>query len=479
MKIMNFGADLAPRAGNAGTGVGERRRFGPVSLRLQINSALTVLMLLFIGALVALEIDDSRRSVAEEIEASSRIAGQLLTEIARLDQSSDAASVRAFLLKLGRVRANEIELTGHDGEVLYRSPPPTYKAGRDAPPWFARLMTPQIGSSTILLRDGRLSVTPNASRSVLDAWDDLKRFALICGAFLVVVNVAVFWFTGRAVAPLERITGALSHIERGALDTRLPLLRGREARQIGESFNRMASAVEETMRIREQAERARAQLADGRALARVIQQRMEEERRFLARELHDELGQTVTAIRSIAASIDAAGRDDETTRRIRMIEELAVGLQEGMRELIPRLRPLALDELGLAEALRDLVEDHRLHHPAIAFELAIDGSLDGVPGELAIALYRVAQESLTNVVKHARATRCAVSVAAQTEELSLRVEDDGSGVAETDLAKPGRFGVRGMRERIESLGGSLSFARAGLGGLAVVARLPLAAAAQD
>jgi two-component system sensor histidine kinase UhpB len=280
------------------------------------------------------------------------------------------------------------------------------------------------------------------------------------------------------VAPLERITDALSHVERGALDTRLPLLRGREARQIGESFNRMAAAVEETMRIREQAERVRAQLADGRALARVIQSRMEEERRLLARELHDELGQTVTAIRSIAASIDTAGSGEETARRIGMIEELAVRLQEGMRELIPRLRPLALDELGLAEALRDLVEDYRLHHPGIAFDLAIEGSLDGVPDELAIALYRVVQESLTNIVKHAHATRCAVGLAARPEELSLRVEDDGTGFGETDLAKPGRFGVRGMRERIESLGGSLSFARAELGGLAVIARLPLLAAVQ-
>jgi two-component system sensor histidine kinase UhpB len=149
-----------------------------------------------------------------------------------------------------------------------------------------------------------------------------------------------------------------------------------------------------------------------------------------------------------------------------------------MRELIPRLRPLALDELGLAEALRDLVEDYRLHHPGIAFDLATEGSLDGVPGEPAIALYRIVQESLTNVVKHARATRCAVGLAARSDELSLRVEDDGTGVGETDLAKPGRFGVRGMRERIESLGGSLSFARAELGGLAVIARLPLLAAVQ-
>ena len=446
-----------------------------MSLRLQINIAITALMLLFIGALVVVEIDDSTRSVAEEMEASSRVAGLLLEGITKIDQGSDPTWLRAFLMRLGRVRANEIELVASDGTALYRSPPPTYKAGRNAPEWFVRLMTPKTDPLTISLQGATLRVTPNASRAILDAWDNLYRFALICGVFLVVANIAVFWFTGRAVAPLERIAKALSHVERGALDTRLPLLRGREARQIGESFNRMATAVEETMRIREQAERARAQLANGRAFAREIQSRIEEERRLLARELHDELGQTVTAIRSIAASIESGALTDDGAKRVKMIEELAVRLHEGMRDLVPRLRPLALDELGLAEALRDLVDDHRAHHGGLAFELTTSGNLSAVPGELAIALYRVVQESLTNVVKHAHATRCSITLAARHDELSLTVEDDGRGVGETDLAKAGRFGVRGMRERIESLGGSFTFAKADLGGLAVQVRLPLAA----
>ena len=446
-----------------------------MSLRLQINIAITALMLLFIGALVAVEIEASSRSVAEEMEASSRVAALLLGGITKIEQGTDPTWFRAFLVQLGRVRSNEIELVASEGTVLYRSPPPTYKAGRNAPEWFVRLMTPNTNPLTISLRGATLRVTPNPSRAILDAWDNLYRFALICGVFLVVANIAVFWFTGRAVAPLEHIANALSHVERGALDTRLPLLRGREARQIGESFNRMATAVEETMRVREQAERARAELASGRAFAREIQARIEEERRLLARELHDELGQIVTAIRSIAASIESGALTDGAAKRVKMIEELAVRLHEGMRDLVPRLRPLALDELGLAEALRDLVDDHQAHHGALAFELTTSGELGAVPGELAIALYRVVQESLTNVVKHAHATRCLIRLAARDDEISLTVEDDGRGVAEADLAKAGRFGVRGMRERIESLGGTFAFGEADLGGLAVHVRLPLAA----
>jgi two-component system sensor histidine kinase UhpB len=449
-----------------------------MSLRLQINIAITVLMLLFIGALVVVEIDASSRSVAEEMEASSRIAGQLLEAISRIDQGSEPTWIRGFLERTGRVRANEIELIAADGTVLYRSPPATYKAGRNAPEWFARLMTPRTAQLAIPVHGAMLRVTPNASRAILDAWDDLYRIALISAVFLIVVNAAVFWFAGRAIAPLERIVHALTDVERGALDTRLPLLRGREARQIGESFNRMAAAVEETVRIRELAERARAQLANGRAVSREIQARMEEERRLLARELHDELGQTVTAIRSIAASIAPGAVPNGVGERIKMIEELAVRLQEGLRDLVPRLRPLALDELGLAEALRDLVEDHRTHHGDLSFELKTSGNLEAISGELAIALYRVVQESLTNVVRHAQATRCVVAVAAGRNDLTLTIEDDGLGVVDGDLAKADHFGVRGMRERIESLGGTFAFATATLGGLAVHVRLPLPGAAE-
>jgi two-component system sensor histidine kinase UhpB len=444
-----------------------------MSLRLQINIAITVLMLLFIGTLIVVEIDDSRRSVAEEMEASSRIAIQLLEGIARIDQGADPAWIRSFLARLGRVRANEIELVADDGTVTYRSPPATYKAGRDAPEWFSRLMTPKISPLAIQLRGAILRVSPNASRAILDAWDNLYRFALISGIFLVVANAAVFWFTGRAVAPLERIAGALSHVEHGALDTRLPLLHGREARQIGESFNRMAAAVEETIHIRDQAEGVRAQLANERALARDVHARMEEERRLLARELHDELGQTVTAIRSIVASIGQGTLSSDAATRVKMIEELAVRLQGGMRNLVPRLRPLALDELGLVEALHDLVDDHRAHHSELAFELTTSGNFGAVCDELAIALYRVIQESLTNVVKHSHATHCVITLEAGQDELLLTVEDDGTGVVETDLTKADRFGVRGMRERIESLDGSFAFAKGVLGGLAVHVRLPL------
>src|SRR5215472_15815815 len=103
-----------------------------MSLRLQINIAITMLMSLFIGTLVVVEIDAASRSMAEEMEAASRVTGLLLDWITKIDQGADPAWLRACLTRLGRVRANEIALLAPDGTVLYASPPPTYKVGRDA-----------------------------------------------------------------------------------------------------------------------------------------------------------------------------------------------------------------------------------------------------------------------------------------------------------------------------------------------------------
>ena len=442
-----------------------------MSLRLQINLAITVLMLLFLGALFWLEIDDARRSVREEIEASSRVAGHLLTAVIRADVAANPIWVRDFLARVGRIRANEVELIARNGALMYRSPPPTYKAGRAAPAWYAALVSPPAKTLRLRLPMGELRVTSDPSRSVLDAWDDLGRIALISAGFLIVVNVAAFWFAGRALAPIEQVVEGLQRMESGALDTRLAPTAGREARVMAESFNRMAAAVQETVRMREAAERSRAQLAERQALAREVQAHVEEERRALARELHDEFGQTVTAIRSVVASLEPVPQPEATTRGLAIIKDLANRLYDGMHRLVPRLRPMALDDLGLAAALAELVQEQRVAHPGLAVQLEVEGTWQGIPDEVAIALYRVAQEGLTNVVRHAAAARCTVALTASGESIRLTVADDGRGGAAASGS--GRFGLRGMRERVESLGGTLEIRDAPGGGTLIAASVPL------
>src|SRR5271168_117210 len=164
-------------------------------LRTRLNLVVAGLSAAFVIVLIAAEIQSTRESVREEIEAANRVAAHLLGRLAVVYSTIGGPDlVLHFLERLGRVRANEVYLLSPTGEVLYRSPPATYKAGREAPAWFARLLTPQLDKVTFELRGGvQLVVEPQSSRAVLDAWDEIARLSAIGAIMLVIVNGLAFW----------------------------------------------------------------------------------------------------------------------------------------------------------------------------------------------------------------------------------------------------------------------------------------------
>lgn len=445
-----------------------------MSLRLKINLVLALLLTFFLATFVYLQIDYTRSSVHEEIEGSNRVAIQLLTRISSLFQVEDPAALAEFLRQTGRVRANDIVLYGPAGEVLQQSPASSYKAGRDAPDWFARLVSPEIRERRIILPKAQLVITPNASRAILDGWDALQLIVISAGPAFLVGSLLMFWIVGRWLAPLERIRLALHQMERGDHTIRLPLLAGKEVREMGRAFNRMAQAVDETIQARQAAAEARAKLIAQREFTQVLQQRIEEERGALARELHDDLGQSLTAIRTISQSIALQTAHDQNplNRSALLLMETAASMYDAMHRMIPRLRPSALDDLGLTEAVRDLVSATQLSHPGLAFDLHLDESIPALSEALQISAYRIVQEALTNVLRHAQASRVELRIEMDQDALVISIADNGRGSTEA-LERAGHYGIRGMRERAESLGGVIAFSRGGAGGLAVRARLPL------
>src|SRR5688500_6942806 len=134
-----------------------------MSLRLQINVLLTAMMVLFIAALGWQQIDSTRRSVQQEIQAAHRVATQVLTRVSFVYRRAGLDGMVDFLHQLGRVRANEIILRDDEGRVLYESPPSPYKAGRDAPAWFAALVTTPETPRNIPLEGGQITVSANPS----------------------------------------------------------------------------------------------------------------------------------------------------------------------------------------------------------------------------------------------------------------------------------------------------------------------------
>jgi len=445
-----------------------------VSLRLQINLLLTALIGIFVGVLLWQQVDNTRRSVREEVEAASLVATQLLTRVTWVYGQSGLPGMKEFLERLGRVRANDIELLDIGGVEIYRSPPSPYKAGRDAPGWFARIVSPPMEAKQIALPSGRLLVRADPSRATLDGWDDLVRLLWIAGAVFVLGNLLAYWLAGRALRPLRKVVDGLREMERGAFHTRLPELPGREAQVMSHAFNAMAQAVEENVAARRAAAEATEKLAENRELTQIIQARIEEERGAIARELHDELGQSVTAIKSVGLSIAqrAAGKDEMIEQAARLVVDTAGQIYDVVHHMIPRLRPLALDRFGLADALDDLLGDWRLQHPGIEFSLRRNELPEHLGDTLTTTVYRIVQEAVNNALRHAHATRIAIELGVADGDLTISVEDNGRGLP-ANWRTPGHYGVIGMRERAFTLGGMLELQKPEGGGLRVFARIPL------
>ena len=449
-----------------------------MKLRTRLNLVVAGLTALFVVALCTAEIRSTRDSVREEIEAANRVAAQLLGRLASIySREGGSELVLQFLQQLGRVRANDITLKSATGEVLYRSPPPTYKTGRTAPPWFAQVLTPRTPRHIFPLPGGSLLVVEaDTSRAIIDAWDSLLRLLSLSAVLLLAVNGLAFWLVDRALAPFPVIATGLERIQRGDLAFRLPPLPGFEAGAIGAAFNRMAQAVEDKVGAERKAREAQTRLEERQEMARIVEQKVEEERRLIAHELHDEFGQSVTAIRSLAQAIAAHGgaRDAATGEAAKLISDEAARLYDNMHGLIPRLTPLSLDTLGLGTTLDNLVKDWQRRYPTIALSLRQDFSEDLGPS-VTLAIYRVVQEGLINALRHAQASRIDTAVESDGKRIMVTVTDDGVGLP-ADWSRPGHFGLRGLAERVEHLGGAFTVSNCPSRGVRLEAQIPLVAA---
>lgn len=243
---------------------------------------------------------------------------------------------------------------------------------------------------------------------------------------------------------------------------------------MGIAFNRMAQAVQDDIASRQQIAQAQARLAAQKEFTQSLHRRIEDERSAIARELHDEMGQSLTAIRSIAAALaqspELQGKPGAGAARL--LFETAGSTFDAMHRLIPRLRPIQLDEIGLANAVRDLVSSLQQAHPGLHMTLQLPNAIDGVDTDVETCAYRILQEALTNVVRHAGASRVRIALRIDDGSLRLTISDNGCGAADP-FSRAGHYGVRGMRERAEALGGTLAISSGPQGGLEVEACIPL------
>lgn len=216
-------------------------------------------------------------------------------------------------------------------------------------------------------------------------------------------------------------------------------------------------------------------LREHRDLAQQYVHFQESERKALARELHDELGQYLNAIKTDAVSIQSKVRDASLGRAASAIVSHCDHLQTIVRGLIGKLRPVGLDVLGLRAALEHLLEDAQRRTPQRRIEISLQDEIDGLDEDTSLTIYRLVQEGVTNAARHSDATVLNVSIArkpAGTRDLvEVVLADNGRGA---DLHRQTLgLGLRGMRERVEMLEGELQIASMPGHGFTIRARLPV------
>jgi len=237
------------------------------------------------------------------------------------------------------------------------------------------------------------------------------------------------------------------------------------------SWRRYRQALAQLAARRAAETRLAAALAENRELAQQHLLVQESERKHLARELHDELGQYLNAIKLDAVVTREASSSEDSPAALAAARTISAvdHVHAVVNDIIRRLRPAGLDELGLVAALENCIDHWRQRLPQTRFSLSLSGSLDDLGETLNLTLYRLIQEGLTNSFKHAGAAQIDISLSRASEVL-LTVADDGRG---TDAAvRSTGFGLSGMKERVELMGGTFSIESSAGNGFAIEARIP-------
>lgn len=218
-------------------------------------------------------------------------------------------------------------------------------------------------------------------------------------------------------------------------------------------------------------------LAENRALGEHARQQQEADRRALAREIHDEIGQYLTAIRLCAATLPKDA-DPAAAEKAKRIADHAGHVQRCISSLLQRLRPVALDECGLVDGLQYLVRECSCQNPRTDYRLTIAEDCNDLPDLINIAVYRIVQEAMTNVARHAQATHADIVIrkpaeSGQSPHLLVEIRDNGIGFERTP--RQTCFGLTGMRERVEALGGKFTLVSGFDAGVQLTAWIPLEA----
>lgn len=456
---------------------GETFMWRQTPLRRRLNLVFAALILLWLVGDIARILAQARPRIAAEARAVTRLTQEfIVSSLDRLQSDPDPdAAVLALVRSLGLLRHVRVVI-GEGALAATMAPPPGMEGV--APEWFQTLVGAPVMTTTLPIMVGKrrlnyVVIQPDPSEIIAEVWSEAKN-QLAAGFGLAFAVVLVTNLLVRvALKPLAGAGEALARLEAGDYAARARVNGSPEIAGLAARINRLGQALGDLS-------------ADVRRLLERVVDAHDEERRAIARELHDETGPHLFALRANAVALIGrlGGGDPAAAALARGIGEAVEGLQKQNRRILANLRPAALDELGLAPALQALVDQWRRLEPGVEITLHADEKLESLGPRASLTLYRFVQEGLTNAFRHAQARRIDVRIAFEAPSaaappgdpeltgLRARVEDDGQGVA------PGRgpgMGLSGLRDRVRALGGEFVFGAASPHGAFVEARFGVAA----
>ena len=440
--------------------------WGRLSLRTRL---LLPLGLMFVAALVAGGVSlriFATAQLVEEVEPAARSARAVAAALngALRTSTNPHATLDAFVQSLGASETIRFRRLGTDLDV---HPPEVQTPLGTVPAWFIRLLAiPEFKAAFPVMIEGKqvgdVVFAPDMAADIYEKW--IGFLAIACsGIALMLLTGAIAHFTARsALRPLQRLGDGLTRMRTGDYEQLIPPAGPPEIRRSAQEANELARTLNRLSQ-------------DNRSLLRRIVSLQDDERQDMARELHDELGPLLFGIRAntVALLESIPAGEAELRRAAEGILQSVETLQQANRRILDRLRPLYIQELGLERSIQTLLRNAKAQAPGLKVTSQIDARLNEADGLLSQTVYRVIQEAVTNVLRHAKANSMHVATGINDREVIVEVSDNGIGFPADRVF--GR-GLTGMLERVRALSGTLELLRE-TGRTSVRCRLPAGDAA--
>ena len=441
-----------------------------MSLRLRILLAFVVVLVSGSGVGLALAGWEARQWLRDELWTAQLSAhlqvARAFADLPPATQRPPRALAGLVATFSGNRHLQAVLVDPADRVIAASEPAP---AGPPAPAWFADLMRPDIPPTRLAIPDdggAAVELRPLYADDTAETWAVFLDIALVLALAMVGGGVAVFALVSWAMRPVTAVGRLLPRIGAGDYAARAPEQGPPEIVALGRGVNEMAARLA-AMRDR------------NRALEEQILTLQDEERADIARDLHDEIGPHLFAANvdaTMAAALIGGGKAEEALEPVRRAGAAIGHIQRLVRDILGRLRPTHLAELGLASAVLDLVAFWSTRRPDISFETDLPGEEESLPDAVEEILYRLVQESLSNAVRHGAPASVRIAIRRVCDAAEVEVVNDGA--PERGETAPG-YGLTGMAERVGAAGGTLVAGPAGEGRWRVAARLPLKPLSRD